>query len=104
MKAEMGSMLQALLEAGISFERSPKATKPRDQVLNGKQKPKLAGTVKADKIAQRSLVCAKPREQVSDSEDDNQPEYGNMVMAIKSTKHVSPRTINAMMVGIMRRN
>ena len=42
MKAEMVSMRKALLEAGISFERSPKATKPRDQVLNGRQKTKFA--------------------------------------------------------------
>ena len=106
MKAEMGSMRKALLEAGISFERSPKLTTPRDQVLNGKQITKFAGVVeknKADKVSQRSLVPVQPREQVSDSEGDNQPEYGNKMMAIKPTKHVSPRTINAMMVGITRR-
>ena len=76
MKAEMGSMRKALLEGGISFERSPKATKPRDQVLNGKQKTRFAGTAKknkADKISQRSLVRVQPRDQVSDSEDDNYP-------------------------------
>ena len=77
--------------------------KPREQIVHGKQKNKFAGAAKkskANKIAQRSLVPAEKYE-LSDSDDDRQPEYGNMVIAVKP-KHVSPRLINAMMVGITR--
>ena len=73
--------------------------------VNGRQKNKsFAGAAKknkANKLAQRSLMPVP--DQYSDSEDDNQPEFGNMMMVAKP-KHVSPRLINAMMVGITRRN
>ena len=69
--------------------------KPRDQIVHGKQKNKFAGTArknKANKQAQKSLVQVS--EHLSDSDDDNQPEYGNMVIVAKP-KHVSPLLINA---------
>ena len=79
--------------------------KPREQIAHGKQKNKFAGAAKknkANKLAQKSLVPV--ANQFSDSDDDNnQPEYGNRVIVAKP-KHVSPRLINAMMVGITRRN
>ena len=43
--------------------------------------------------------------EVADSDDDPQPEYGGMVIVAKPKKrHVSPRSMNAMLVGITRRN
>ena len=104
MKAEMGCMRKALSNAGIIIERSPNVQKPREQIVHGKQKNKFAGAAKknkANKIAQRSLVPVDAQFSVSD--DDHQPEYENMVIAVKP-KHVSPRLINAMMVGITRHN
>ena len=104
MKAEMGCMRKALSNACITIERSPNVQKPRDQIAHGKQKNKFAGAAKknkANKQAQKSLVPVS--EHLSDSYDDNQPEYGNMVIVTKP-KHVNPRLINAMMVGITRRN
>ena len=97
MKAEMGCMRKALSNAGITIERSPNVQKPREQTANRKQKKFFAGAAKkskANSIAQRSLVPAGKTE-LSDSDDDNQPEYGNMVIVAKP-KHVSPRLINAM--------
>ena len=44
MKAEMGCMRKAMINAGMSFEKSPKVQKPREQVVNGKQENKFAGT------------------------------------------------------------
>ena len=115
MKAEMGCMRKALSNAGITIERSPNVQKPRDQIAHGKQKNKFAGTArknKANKLAQKSLVPVsehlfycnddiQPENGYSD--DDIQPENGNMVIVAKP-KHVSPRLINAMMVGITRSN
>ena len=104
MKAEMGCMRKALVNAGINIEKSPTVQKPREQIAHGKQKNKFAGAAKknkANKLAQRSLVPV--ADQYSDSDDDNQPEFGNMMMVAKP-KHVSPRLINAMMVGITRCN
>ena len=104
----MGRMLRAMTNAGISFEKSPSGTKPREQSANGKQKNKFAGAAKtknkANRIAERSLVNVPEKNAVSDSDDDNQPEYGGnigmMAIVAKPKKHVSPRLINAMMVGI----
>ena len=77
MKAEMGSMCRAMTNAGISFEKSPSGPKPREQSANGKQKNKFAGTVKtqnkANRMAQRSLAHVPPRNEVSDSEDEPNP-------------------------------
>ena len=43
--------------------------------------------------------------EVSDSDDDPQPEYGGRVAIVaKPKQHVSPRSMNAMLVGITRRN
>ena len=75
-------MRRAMTNAGISFEKSPKGPKPREQSANGKQRNKFAGTVKnnkATKVAQRSLVQVPDKNEVSDSDDDNQPEYGGMM-------------------------
>ena len=102
-------MRKAVTKAGISFDKSPNGPKPREQSANGKQKGKFAGTVKtknkANKIAQRSIVPFADRNEVSDSDDDNQPEYGGMATIVKKPKkrHVSPRAMNAMLVGITKR-
>ena len=58
MKAEMGCMRKAMINAGMSFDKSPNGSKPRKQIVNEKQKGKFAGTVKKNKsnIAQRSHV------------------------------------------------
>ena len=48
MKAEMGCMRKAMINSGISFEKSPNVQKPREQFINGKQKntcPLPLGTV-----------------------------------------------------------
>ena len=106
MKAEMGCMGRAMTNAGISFEKSPSGPKLREQPANGKQKNKFAGAAKknkANRIAQKSLVLADKTE-LSDSDDENQLEAGNVAIVVKPKKHVSPRLINAMMVGITRRN
>ena len=106
MKAEMGCMRKALSNAGITIERSPNVQKPREQTVHGKQKNKFAGAAKkskANRIAQKALVPAEKTE-LSDSDDDHQPEYGGMALVGKPKKHVSPRLINAMMVGITRHN
>ena len=112
MKAEMGCMRKALINTGISVDKSPTAQKPKEQFVNGNQKNKsFAGAAKkskANKIAQRSLVPAEKTE-LSDSDDDPQPEYGchigSMALVVKpKKKYVSPRLMNAMLVGITRRN
>ena len=92
MKTEMCCMRKALSNACITIERSPNVQKPRKHHINGKQKNKFAGAAKkskANKIAQRSLVPAEKTE-ISDSYDDNQPEYGAMTIVVKPKKHVSP--------------
>ena len=72
-------MRKAKINAGISFERSPNVQKPREPFVNGKQKGKFAGTAKRNKssnIAKSSLVPVNQKAEVSDSDDDPQPEYG----------------------------
>ena len=98
-----------MTRVGISFDKSPNKQKPREQAANGKQKGKFAGTAKTknrtDKVAQRSLAPAPHRNEVSKSDDEPQPEYGNIAIVVKpQKKHVSPWTINAMLVGITRRD
>ena len=105
MKAEMGCMRKAMINAGMSFAKSPNVQKPREQFVNGEQKGKFAGTVKknkASRVAQRSLVPIQDRTELSDSDDDNQPEIGQMAIVARPKTHVSPRTMNAMLVGITR--
>ena len=112
MKAEMGCMRRAMTNAGISFESLPGGPKPREQSANGKQKNKFAGAAKAKnkakRIARRSLAPVQNRNEVSDSEDEPQPEYGGMATIVNLKKpkkrHVSPRAMNAMLVGITKRS
>ena len=108
MKAETGCMRKAMVNAGISFEKSPNVQKPRERFVNGRQKNKFTGTAKKNKsseIDQRSLAPIKYRTEASDSDDDPQPEYGAMTIVVKPKKrHVSPRLMNPMLVGIARRN
>ena len=40
MKAEMGCLRRAMTNAGISVEKSPTGQKPKEQLVNGKQKNK----------------------------------------------------------------
>ena len=48
---------------------------------------------KANKVAQRSLAHVQHRNKVSDSQDDLQPEFGNVAIVAKSRKkHISPQT------------
>ena len=112
MKAEMGCMRKGLVIASISVEKSPNVQKTHEQFVNGKQKNKFAGTAKknqSSKIHKRSLVRVEHGDAVSDSDDDPQPEYGSghmgaMTILVKpKKKHVSPRLMNAMLVGIARR-
>ena len=105
LKAEMGSMRKAMARAGISFDKSPNMPRPRKQTANGKQKGKFAGKAKmknkTNKVPQRSRVPVPCSNEVSDSNDDPQPEYGQVAIVVKpQKKHVSPRTINAMLVGM----
>ena len=59
---------------------------------------------KANKVAQRSLAPVPNRNEVSDSDDEPQPEYGQVAIVLKpQKKHVSPRSMNAMLVGITKR-
>ena len=57
MKAKMGCMRKVMTKAGISFQKSHNGPKPREQLANGMQKGKFAGTAntknKANKSAQR---------------------------------------------------
>ena len=107
MKAEMGCMRTAMTNAGISFEKSSSGPKPREQSANGKQKNKFAGTAKmknkANKDEQRSLVNVPEKTAVSDSDDEPQLEHGYVTSVAKpKKKHVSPRAMNAMLVGITK--
>ncbi len=47
----------------------------------------FAGTAKKkyrkDKVAQRSLVAVEEKDNVSDSDEDNQPEFGGVATVIK---------------------
>jgi hypothetical protein len=89
---------------GISFDRSPNKPWPREQAANGKQEGKFAGTAEknqSNKIAQASLVRVQQKEQVTDSNDEPQPEYGGVVKP--EQKHVSRRSINTVMAGMRRR-
>ena len=112
MKSEMGIIRQALINSGISIEKSPIVQKQKEQFTNGKQKKSFAGAAKKNKMgkfAQRSLVQIPNGTTLSDSDDEcDQPEYGGnvgmMAIVAKPKKHVSPRLINAMMVGLTRRN
>ena len=109
LEAKMGSMLKAMTRAGISFDKSPNEPQPREQSANGKQKGKFKGTAKmknkANKIAQRSLAPVPNRSEVSDSDDEPQPEYGYVAIVAKpKKKHVCPRTMNAILVGMTRRD
>ena len=104
LKAKMGSTRKAMTRAGISLDKKQTL---REQAANGKQKGKLAGTAKtknrAEKVAQRSLSPVPHTNEVSDSDDDHQPEYGNVAIVAKpQKKHVSPRTINAILVEMTR--
>ena len=103
----MGSMCKAMTSTGISFDRSPNKQKPKEQAANGKQKGKFARTPKmknrTDKVAQRSLQLVQHRSEVADPDDEPQPEYGGVAVVVKpQKKHVSPWTINAMLVGMTR--
>ena len=108
MKAEMGCMRRAMTNAGITFEKYPNGPRPREQSANGKQMNKFAGAAKtknkANRIAQHSLATVLNRNEFSDSEDKPQTEYGGMATIMKKPKrHVSPRAMNAMLVGITKR-
>ena len=105
MKAEMGCMRRAMVNSGMSFDKSPNEPRPREHIINEKQQNMFAGTVKTNKasrVAQRSLVPIQERTELSDSDDDNQPEFGQMAIVARLKTHVSPRTMNAMLVGITR--
>ena len=112
MKSEMGIIRRALINSGISIEKSPIVQKQKEQFTNGKQKKSFAGAAKKNKMgkfAQRSLVQIPNGTTLSDSDDEcDQPEYGGnvgmMAIVAKPKKHVSSRLINAMMVGLTRRN
>ena len=100
-------MRKAMTRACISFDKAPNRQKPREQAANGKQNGKFAGTAKmknrTDKVAQRSLVPVQHRNKASDSDDEPQPEHGGVSVVVKlQKKHVSPWTINAMLVGMTR--
>ena len=98
-------MCKAMTRAGITFDKSPIEPQPREQSANGKQKGKFVGTAKmnnkANAIAQRLRVHVPNRNKVSDSNDDPQPEYDSNVaiVAKPQKKHVSPRTMTAMLFG-----
>ncbi len=102
--AKMGTMRKAMTRAGISFDKSPNEQKPREQAANGKQEDKFAGPAKknrTDKVAQRSFAPVLKRDEVSDANDEPQPESGQVSIVIKpQKKHIGPQLINFMMVGM----
>ncbi len=75
MKAEMGSMRTGMIRSVISFDKPPNEQKPREQAAGGKQKD-----------AQRSLVQVLHKEEDSDSDDYNQPEFGGVAIAVARIK------------------
>ncbi len=99
MKAEMGSMRKAMVDARISFENVPNAQKNKNASDKGKQKNNFAGTAKKrnrkDKVAQRSLVAVEEKDSVSDPDEEPQPEFGGVANVVKSHNHFRPRTINS---------
>ena len=47
------------------------------------------------------MFCITSKDAVSDSDDEPQPEYGNIAIVVNpKQRHISPQTINAMMVGL----
>ncbi len=46
-------------------------------------------------MAQRSPVAVEEKDNVSDSNEDPQPEFGGVAIVEKAQKHLSPRTINS---------
>ncbi len=87
-KAELGSMLKALIRPGISSYRSPNEQKPRESSATGDQKNNYAGTAKKknrkNKVAQRFLVAVEEKKNVSDSDDDNQLGFGGVATPLKA--------------------
>jgi hypothetical protein len=99
MKAQMGTMRKALVQAEISLENVPNGQKMKHASDKGKQKNNFVGTAKKrsrkDKVAQRSLVAVEEKDSVSDSDEDPQPEYVGVAIVVKSQNRLSPRTINS---------
>ncbi len=77
-----------MIRSGISLVKSSNEQKPREPPVNGKQKGKFAGKAKKknrrDKVAKRSLVHVEAKEEVSDSDDDNQQEFGYVATVVKT--------------------
>jgi hypothetical protein len=82
MKAEMGIIRRAMAKAGISFDKSSNQKKPRVQAVNGKQKGKFEGAAKTmsrtNQVSQRSYVPVPKKDEISDSHDEPQQEYGEL--------------------------
>jgi hypothetical protein len=99
MKAEMGTMRKAMIDAGISCDKVPNEQKTKDVLSMGKQKNNFAGTAKMrnrkDRVAQRPLVAVKEKDSVSDSNEDPQPEFGGVATVVKAQKRLSPRILNS---------
>ena len=87
MKAEMGVMSRAMTNAGISFDNVPNQSKANEQAVNGMQKNKFDRAAKKNKrpykVAQESMVPVLHRDEVTDSDDEPQPEYGNIAIVVK---------------------
>ena len=56
------------------------------------------------KVAPCSFVAVVEKDNVSDSNEDNQPEFGRVATVIKPQKYLSPQSINAhpRMAGMKR--
>jgi hypothetical protein len=84
MKTEMGFMRKAMIRSGISVDKLLSEQKQKDNSANRKQKNNFAGPAKKknkkDKVAQRSLVAVEEKDNVSDSDEDNQPEFGELLL------------------------
>ncbi len=83
MKAEMSSMRKAMIRSGISFDKLSNEQIQKDTSTNKKQK-NFAGRAKKrnrkDKVAQRFLMAVEEKDIVSDSYEDTQPEFGELLL------------------------
>jgi hypothetical protein len=79
-----------MIRSRILLNKSTNEQKARETPVNGKQKNDFEGTAKKrkrkNKVAQHSLVPVESKETVSDSNNNNQPEFESVASVKKFIK------------------